>query len=66
MIKWIKSLIEKFFGKFCKCEVDEHITMYEEVLEPKIPLVKIVDNKIVCDKHPDSYKKTCPSCRAAK
>jgi len=20
MIKWIKSLIEKIFGKFCKCE----------------------------------------------
>ena len=20
MIKWIKSLIEKVFGKFCKCE----------------------------------------------
>jgi len=54
----IKKWIEKIFGKFCKCEVDEHITMYTEVPELEI--------KIVCDKHPDSYKKTCPSCRAAK
>jgi hypothetical protein len=54
MIKW---LIEKIFGKFCKCK-DEHLAMYEDVLKPEI--------KIVCDKHPDSYKKTCPSCRAAK
>ena len=57
MIKWIKSLIEKIFGKFCKCK-DEHIAMYEDVLKSDI--------KVVCDKHPDSYKKTCPSCRAAK
>jgi hypothetical protein len=54
----IKKWIEKIFGKFCKCKVDEHITMYTEVPELEI--------KIVCDKHPDSYKKTCPSCRAAK
>ena len=44
--KWIKSFIEKFFGKFCKCE--------EEVLELITP--------IVCEKHPDGYKKTCPGC----
>ena len=50
MIKWIKSLIEKIFGKFCKCEVDEHITMYTEV--PKS------DIKVVCEKHPDGYKKS--------
>jgi hypothetical protein len=55
--KWIKLLIEKFFGKFCKCGEDEHITMYTEV--PKS------DIKVVCEKHPDSYKKTCPSCREA-
>ena len=28
MIKWIKSLIEKVFGKFCKCE--EPIILKEE------------------------------------
>tara|TARA_R100000541_G_scaffold11225_1_gene19266 strand:- start:739 stop:903 length:165 start_codon:yes stop_codon:yes gene_type:complete len=54
MIKW---LIEKIFGKFCKCK-DEHLAMYEDVLK--------LDIKVVCDKHPDSFKKTCPSCREAK
>jgi len=55
----IKKWLEKIFGKFCKCEeIDEHLVLYEDVLKPEI--------KIVCDKHPDSYKKTCPSCRAAK
>ena len=55
----IKKWIEKIFGKFCKCEeVDEHITMYTETPELEI--------KIVCEKHPDGFKKTCPSCREAK
>ena len=55
----IKKWLEKIFGKFCKCkEVDEHLTLYTEAPEPEI--------KLVCDKHPNSYKRTCPSCRAAK
>ena len=54
--KWIKSLIEKFFGRFCQCK-DEHIAMYEDVPKPEIP--------IVCEIHPDGFKKTCPSCREA-
>ena len=55
----IKKWIEKIFGKFCKCEeVDEHITMYTEVLESDI--------RVVCEKHPNGSKKTCPSCREAK
>jgi len=55
----IKKWIEKIFGKFCKCEeVDEHITMYTEVPESDI--------KVVCEKHPNGFKKTCPSCREAK
>jgi hypothetical protein len=38
----IKLLIEKIFGRFCKCEeIDEHITMYTET--PKS------DIKIVCE-----------------
>ena len=56
MIKWIKSLIEKIFGKFCQCK-DEHIAMYEDKLKLDIP--------VVCEKHPDSYKKTFPGCREA-
>jgi hypothetical protein len=49
--KWIKSFIEKFFGKFCKCQ-DESLILNKEV-----------KSKPVCEKHPDSYKKTCPFCR---
>ena len=56
MIKWIKSIIEKIFGKFCQCK-DEHIAMYEDKLKLDIP--------VVCEKHPDGYKKTCPGCREA-
>tara|TARA_R110001583_G_C5352303_1_gene380687 strand:+ start:102 stop:266 length:165 start_codon:yes stop_codon:yes gene_type:complete len=52
----IKKWIEKIFGKFCQCK-DEHIEFYEDVPKEKI--------KIVCEKHPNSYKKTCPSCRQA-
>ncbi len=54
----IKKWIEKIFGRFCKCEVDEHMTMYTDAPEPEI--------KVVCEKHLDSFKKTCPSCREAK
>jgi len=54
--KMIKKWIEKIFGKFCKCK-DKHITIYEDVLK--------VNTQVVCEKHPDGYKKTCPSCREA-
>ena len=57
MIKWIKSLIEKFFGKFCECKNDP-LVLHEDIKESKI--------KAVCEKHPDGYKKTCPSCREIK
>tara|TARA_A100001011_G_scaffold326892_1_gene350711 strand:+ start:284 stop:448 length:165 start_codon:yes stop_codon:yes gene_type:complete len=50
----IKKLIEKIFGKFCKCK-DEHIEFYEDLPKKEI--------RIVCEKHPDGVKKTCPSCR---
>ena len=52
----IKKWIEKIFGKFCKCK-DKHITIYEDVLK--------VNTQVVCEKHPDGYKYTCPSCREA-
>jgi hypothetical protein len=51
----IKKLIEKIFGKFCKCK-DKHLQLYEDTIE------KV---KVVCEKHPDGAKKTCPSCRQA-
>ena len=53
MIKWIKSLIEKIFKK----EKDSHLELSEDAPKKKI--------KKICEKHPDTYKKTCPSCREA-
>jgi hypothetical protein len=51
MIKWIKNLFKKKIKK-------SYSVLYKNVLKPEI--------KKICDKHPDSFKKTCPSCRAAK
>ena len=56
MMKLIKSLIAKIVGKFWECQ-DDHIAMYADVLKPHI--------KVVCETHPDGYKKTCPGCREA-
>jgi len=65
MIKLIKSLIEKVFGKFCKCE--EPLILKEE---PKLEAVKEVviaePKKIQCNTH-SRFKKSCPICvEAAK
>jgi hypothetical protein len=53
----IKKLIEKIFGKFCKCgkpivpqEIKEEVK--EEVIIPE---------KIKCNTH-SRYKKSCPIC----
>ena len=50
IINWVKNL-------FHKEEKDPHLELYEDVPKPEI--------KVVCEKHPDTYKKTCPSCRGA-
>ena len=65
MIKLIKSLIEKVFGKFCKCE--EPIVLKEK---PKPEVVKEViisePEKIQCNTH-SRFIKSCPTCvEAAK
>ena len=51
IINWVKNLFYK------KEEKDEHLELYEDVPKSEI--------KTVCEKHPDTYKKTCPSCREA-
>ena len=60
MIKWIKSLIEKVFGKFCKCE--EPIELKEQ---PKPEVVKEAviaePEKIKCNTH-SRFIKSCPIC----
>ena len=65
MIKWIKSLIEKIFGKFCKCE--EPIVLKKKH-EPKVikETVTVEPEKIQCNTH-SRFKKSCPICvEAAK
>ena len=68
MIKWIKSLIEKIFGKFCKCE--EPIILEEETKQEEVKKVKEIittePEKIQCNTH-SRFKKSCPVCvEAAK
>ena len=50
IINWVKNL-------FHKEEKDPHLELYEDVPKSKI--------KTVCEKHLDTFKKTCPSCRGA-
>ena len=49
IINWVKNLFYK------KEEKDEHLELYEDVPKAEV--------KVVCEKHPDTYKKQCPSCR---
>ena len=50
IIDWIKNLLHKE-------KKDPHLELYEDVPEE--------ETKTGCEKHPDTYKKTCPSCRGA-
>ena len=61
MIKWIKSLFKKVFGK------KEEPLILENEVEYKIePVVETsVIEKIVCNTHKTRFKKSCPTCRAA-
>ena len=58
MTKWIKSLIEKIFGKFCKCE--EPLILEEEAKE----VIATEPEKIQCNTH-SRFKKSCPICNEA-
>ena len=49
ILNWFKNLFKK--------EKDLHLELNKAVPEKKI--------KKVCEKHPDTHKKTCPSCREA-
>ena len=59
MIKnlWDRIVAWLFSWQKEKEEKDPHLELYEDVPKPEI--------KVVCEKHPDTYKKTCPSCRGA-
>jgi len=67
----IKKLIEKIFGRFCKCEektkttselLEEGFDEEQKALELEEPVVE----KIQCNTH-SRFKKSCPTCvEAAK
>ena len=55
-------MIKNLWGKFTNWlfswqeeKKDPHLELYEDVPAPEI--------KVVCEKHPDTYKQQCPSCR---
>ena len=57
----IKNLWDRFVTwlfSWQEEEKDPHAELYEDVPEPEI--------KVVCEKHPDTYKKQCPFCREIK
>jgi hypothetical protein len=62
MIKWIKSIIEKVFGK-----KEEPIVSEDEVKQEEVKEVIIAEpEKIQCNTH-SRFKKSCPICvEAAK
>jgi hypothetical protein len=62
MIKWIKSLIEKVFGKKEEPIILEDEPKQEEVKE----IITTEPEKIQCNTH-SRFKKSCPLCvEAAK
>ena len=61
MIKWIKSLIEKIFGKKEEPIILENEVEYEIGTVVETPVIE----KIVCNTHKTRFKKSCPTCIAA-
>jgi len=57
MIKWIKSLIKKLFGKREKPVILKEETKQEEVEE----VIAAKPEKIQCNTH-SRFKKSCPTC----
>ena len=61
MIKWIKSLLKKVFGKKEEPVILENEVKYEIGTVVETPVIE----KIVCNTHKTRFKKSCPVCRAA-
>ena len=67
MIKWIKSLVEKIFGKFCKCKEPVILEDEEKYLEDEAKMAQYLKDKIIepekiqCNTH-SRFKKSCPIC----
>ena len=55
----IKNLWNKFVNwlfSWQKEEKDPHVELYEDFPKDETGI------KVACEKHPDTYKKQCPSC----
>jgi len=69
--KMIKKLIEKIFGRFCKCEEKTKTTseLLREGFDEEQEILKLEESvveKIQCNTH-SRFKKSCPICvEAAK
>ena len=61
MIKWIKSLLKKVFGKKEEPVILDNEVKYEIGTVVETPVIE----KIVCNTHKTRFKKSCPTCRAA-
>ena len=67
----IKKLIEKIFGRFCKCEEKTKTTseLLREGFDEEQEILKLEESvveKIQCNTH-SRFKKSCPTCiEAAK
>ena len=61
MIKWIKSLLKKIFGKKEEPVILENEVEYEIGTVVETPVIE----KIVCNTHKTRFKKSCPTCIAA-
>ena len=55
MIKDLWNRFVSWLFSWQKEEKDPHAELCEDAPESEI--------KVVCEKHPDTYKKQCPSCR---
>ena len=70
----IKSLIEKIFGKFCKCKEKTTSELLREgfdeeqkalKLEEEMPKYEeVTEEPVVCGNH-NRFKKSCPVCQEA-
>ena len=61
MIKWIKSLLKKVFGKKEEPVILENEVKYEIGTVVETPVIE----KIVCNTHKTRFKKSCATCIAA-
>ena len=57
MIKDLWNRFVTWLFDWQKEEKDPHTELYEDIPKDETKI------KVVCEKHPDTFKKQCPSCR---